>query len=47
MDGRATVTIDTSSTTMNCATHASARTTPSGESGLGAMIRLTSGPPEG
>src|SRR5579875_251359 len=30
MDGRATLTIDTSSTTMNCATHASASTTASG-----------------
>jgi hypothetical protein len=30
MDGSATLTIDTSSTTMNCATHAMARITQSG-----------------
>src|SRR3954463_9303013 len=30
MEGSATFTIETSSTTMNCATHTSARTTPSG-----------------
>jgi hypothetical protein len=40
-DGKATLTTETSSTTMNCATHANASTTPSGASWVRATTCLT------